>query len=210
MGYNGGINKRGYYRRNHGMISKSSMNFGSKILTNSFLGGLGLMGSLKRNLLEESNKYPDLENKKVKHFNPIHQRLKFVIFGIIAILCPIAGFVLFEFFNWWIFFSVLICGFIEIAICMFMISPNAENSYVYKAEEQYVKKVCNGNLNILRGLFIILFALNLYPILFDLSIISYVLVCLKLLITADLIRASFKREINIEAYANVISENKSE
>jgi hypothetical protein len=32
MGYNGGINKRGYYRRNNGMYKKSSSKFGEKLL----------------------------------------------------------------------------------------------------------------------------------------------------------------------------------
>lgn len=205
MGYNGGLNKRGYYRRNHGMIHKSSMNFGSKILTNIFGGGLSLTGTLGRSLLEESNKCPDLENKKVKHFNPIRQRFKYIILGTIAILCPILGFVLYEFFNWWIFFSILICGFIETAICISMTIPNGKNNFIYKEEEQYVKKACNGNLNILRVLFIILFVLNLYPFLSnDLYLMSYILLCLKLFLNIDLIRASFKHEINTEEYANVV------
>lgn len=43
MGYNGGINKRGYYRRNHGMYRKSSYRSGEKILSGLLLGGLGLL-----------------------------------------------------------------------------------------------------------------------------------------------------------------------
>lgn len=43
MGYNGGINKRGYYRRNHGMYRKSSYRSGEKILSGLLLGGLGLV-----------------------------------------------------------------------------------------------------------------------------------------------------------------------
>lgn len=205
MGYNGGINKRGYYRRNHGMASKSSMKFGSKILSNFVGGSLDMISLLGKSVLKESYEYPNLEDKKVKHFNPIRQRVKYIVFGIIAIFCPIVGFVLFEFFNWWMFFSVLICGFIETVICISMISVDSENNFIYKEEEQYVKKACNSNLNILKVLFIILFVLNLYPFLSnDLYFISYMLLCLKLVMNIDLIRASFKHEINTEEYANVV------
>ncbi len=205
MGYNGGTNKRGYYRRNHGMNSKSSMKYGSNFLANIFSGGLELVDALGRSSLGFSSEIPNLEDIKIKHFNPIHQRIKYIIFGIIAILCPILGCILFEFFNWWIFFSVLICGFIETCICLPMTFTNRKNNYIYKDEEQYVKKICRGNLNILRVLFIILFILNLYPFLsHDLYLISYIFVCLKLWVNMDLIRASFKNEINTEVYANVV------
>lgn len=43
MGYNGGINKRGYYRRYHGMYRKSSYRSGEKILSGLIIGGLGLI-----------------------------------------------------------------------------------------------------------------------------------------------------------------------
>ena len=45
MGYNGGVNKRGYYRRNHGMYKKSSYRSGEKILSGIILGGLGLLAT---------------------------------------------------------------------------------------------------------------------------------------------------------------------
>lgn len=45
MGYNGGINKRGYYRRYHGMYSKSSYRSSEKILSGLILGGLGLISA---------------------------------------------------------------------------------------------------------------------------------------------------------------------
>lgn len=43
MGYNGGINKRGYYRRYHGMYRKSSYRSGEKILSGLIIGGLELI-----------------------------------------------------------------------------------------------------------------------------------------------------------------------
>ena len=45
MGYNGGINKRGYYRRYNGMYRKSSYRSGEKILSGLILGGLGLVAA---------------------------------------------------------------------------------------------------------------------------------------------------------------------
>lgn len=139
MGYNGGVNKRGYYRRNHGMYSKSSIKSGSRILSNIFLGGLGMMISLGNSLSEDSNSGLAVQKTKVKHFNPMDQTKKFIIYGIIAILCPIAGFFLFVYANWWIFFSVLICGFIETVIC-FSIIPGKTNNYIYTSEVENVKK----------------------------------------------------------------------
>ncbi|MBS7293115.1 MAG: hypothetical protein KIG75_05760 [Bacteroidales bacterium] len=51
MGYNGGTNKRGYYRRNHGMYSQSSYRSGEKILSNFLLGALGLLATAASALL---------------------------------------------------------------------------------------------------------------------------------------------------------------
>ena len=51
MGYNGGTNKRGYYRRNHGMYSKSSYRSGEKFLSNFLLGALGLLATAASALL---------------------------------------------------------------------------------------------------------------------------------------------------------------
>lgn len=45
MGYNGGINKRGYYRRYHGMYSKSSCRFGDKLFSGLILGSLRLIST---------------------------------------------------------------------------------------------------------------------------------------------------------------------
>ena len=45
MGYNGGINKRGYYRRYHGMYRKSSYRSGEKILSSLIIGGLELIST---------------------------------------------------------------------------------------------------------------------------------------------------------------------
>lgn len=43
MGYNGGINKGGYYRRNHGMYKKSSYRTRERLLGNIFSGGIGVL-----------------------------------------------------------------------------------------------------------------------------------------------------------------------
>lgn len=210
MGYNGGVNKRGYYRRNHGMYSKSSIKSGSRILSNIFLGGLGMMISLGNSLSEDSNSALAVQKTKVKHFNPMDQTKKFIIYGIIAILCPIAGFFLFVYANWWIFFSVLICGFIETVIC-FSIIPGKTNNYIYTSEVENVKKRCRSNLYILRGLFIILFVLNFYPFLsYDLSNLSFLLVLLKLAISIMIIMMSFNHEINTEEYSHIIPDKNKE
>ena len=73
MGYNGGINKRGYYRRYHGMYRKSSYRSGEKILSGLILGGLELISTAvsstsnpkgtsthKRKAVSEQNAYSPL------------------------------------------------------------------------------------------------------------------------------------------------------
>lgn len=70
MGYNGGVNKRGYYRRYHGMYRKSSYRSGEKILSGLILGGLELISiaasstsnpkgtsTRKRKAISEQNTY---------------------------------------------------------------------------------------------------------------------------------------------------------
>lgn len=64
MGYNGGINKRGYYRRNHGMFSKSSYRSGGKILSNLIIGGLGLLDFGFSPLFDIADSSPNLTTEK--------------------------------------------------------------------------------------------------------------------------------------------------
>lgn len=209
MGYNGGLNKRGYYRRNNGMHSKSSIKSGTKLVTDIFFGGLGLIATLGNSSLDKSNNLVKLQNNKVKHFNPLHQRIKYIILGIFAILCPITGITLFKIASWWIFFCVLVCGSIETIICITSLPVINSNNYIYKNEEQHVKKICKGNLNILRGLYIVLFILNLYPLFsHDLYLITFILVMFKLIVNIDLIRSSFNNEIKTEEYSDIRSQKK--
>lgn len=190
MGYNGGTNKRGYYRRNNGMYSKSSMKSGSRIFTNFLLGSIGLIGSLGKALLEESNNISDVKSTNNKQSNPKQEKIKYIIFFIIAILCPIIGYILFYYANWSMFFSILIFGFIETIMCLITIPILNENNPIYKTQNgSNIKK---RTINIIRCIYITLFILNLYPFIsdyfFDLPI---TLIFFKLFLNCLFIKDSF-------------------
>lgn len=169
MGYNGGTNKRGYYRRYNGMYSKSSMRSGSKIVSNSILGGLGLISAVGSAVSELADSVPDSALYKREHFDPEWQNTKYVIGGFFAILCPIAGAVTFAWAGWWMFCSILLFGFIETCICasIFDIEFKFQNgAYIYEDEIASTAVECKKNFNILKAIFIILACLNIYPIVF--------------------------------------------
>lgn len=164
MGYNGGTNKRGYYRHVNGMYSKSSYKSGSRIFTNTILGGLGLLASAG-SALSTSSEDLSLDNCRTpKHFNPKKQRIKFILWGIIAILCPIGSFVTFELTDMWLSICVLIFGFIETMIAVGITTPTGNIDYIYDNEVERVNRECKTNRIILIALHSILFILNLYPI----------------------------------------------
>ena len=166
MGYNGGINKRGYYRRYSGMVSKSSYRSGGKIASNAILGGLGLLGAGINALSEIADSAPDIMESDYRHFSPRRHCLKHIICGIIALLCPIASFATFTFVGWPIFFSILLFGIVEIIPCA--ASCNLEmdltyGRYYYQHEVEELVSKCKRNIKIQIVFLITLFILNLYP-----------------------------------------------
>lgn len=172
MGYNGGINKRGYHRRKNGMYSKSSMKSGSKILSDSIFLGLGLLSLAGKAITDIANNSPTSTITKEIHFSPKKQRRKFIIYAILAILCPIAGCLTYIFADWFMFFSVVFWGFIEICICTYFFLATEKHApdldkiyYIYEDEKDTVSKECEINLQLFKIPSIILFVLNLYPIL---------------------------------------------
>ncbi len=172
MGYNGGINKRGYHRRKNGMYSKSSMKSGSKIISDSIFLGLGLLSLAGKTITDIANNSPTSTITKEIHFSPKKQRRKFIIYAILSILCPIAGCLTYIFADWFMFFSVVFWGFIEICICSCFFLETEKHEldldkiyYIYEDEKNTVSKECETNLQIFKIPSIILFILNLYPIL---------------------------------------------
>lgn len=169
MGYNGGINKRGYYRRYNGMYSKSSSRSGSKLLSNTVLGGLGLIGAGVSALSELADSAPELAQSDHKHFSLKRHLFKYVICGIIALLCPIASFATFTFAYWPIFFSILLFGIIEIIPCAasFSLEESLKSGYYYYQDEVYkIVPGCRRNIKIYIGFLVLLFILNLYPVVY--------------------------------------------
>ena len=169
MGYNGGINKRGYYRRYNGMYSKSSNRSGSKLLSNTVLGGLGLLGAGVSALSELADSAPEIAKSDYKHFSPNRQLVKYIICGIVALLCPIASFATFTFAFWPIFFSLLLFGIIEIIPCAASFSLENDltyGTYYYQNEVDEIISKCKRNIKIHIGFLITLFILNLYPVVY--------------------------------------------
>lgn len=170
MGYNGGINKRGYYRRNNGMYSKSSMKYGNKILTNFISGGISLLSIFANTSTSNTTNYYDATTE---HFNPKKERIKYIVCSTLAILSPILGFYLYVFMDWWMFFSVILSLLLEFVFCAIIIRFNDEKNdelylnqthyYIYSDEIENFTKEYKINFKILKGLSITLLILNLYP-----------------------------------------------
>jgi hypothetical protein len=169
MGYNGGTNKRGYYRRYNGMYSKSSYRSGEKLLSNTILGGLGLLGAGVSALSELADNAPEIPQSDYKHFSPTRHHVKHIIWGLIALLCPIAGFATFTFAEWPIFFSILLFGIIEIipcAVCCSLETDLTFARYYFQHEVEEIIPQCKRNLKTHIVFLIILLILNLYPLVY--------------------------------------------
>lgn len=168
MGYNGGINKRGYYRRNNGMYSKSASKRGSKIMDNTLIAGLGLFSILGGALIDAANNYVP----QLKPLNIMLNKFKFLICTIIALSCPILGWYMCVFEYWWISGSLFVFGIIEFFAFAFI------NAFPYELEKEYYfekaqfnKQVNHSRKILLGGLIVnsMLAVLNTYAIylLFD-------------------------------------------
>lgn len=116
-----------------------------------------------------------------KHYNPKKHKNGIIIGGILALLCPIVGFITFHYFDWFMFFSVLLFGGIEVLV--FMITLDDENTYclenssgdimyshvykyIYQDEFDSISKDYCENLNIIIRIMIATSIINLYPFIF--------------------------------------------
>lgn len=217
MGYNGGTNKQGYYRRYHGMYSKSSYRSGEKILSNFIFGSLGLLAATGKAVVDMANDAPTPTDVDRKHFSPKDNKLKSIICGIFILLCPIMGFITFEFYDWWIFCSVLLFGVIELIPSLLSGGIDQDMhvfGYFYQDEAEPFIPQCKQNIKITLGFFIAAFILNLYPIVYlilDFTIggfyeweggegITMWLIAIKLLINGYLIYATCQSYKSIEGF----------
>lgn len=170
MGYNGGINKRGYYRRNHGMFSKSSYRSGEKILSNLIIGGLGLLDFGFSPLFDIADSSPNLTTEKNRPLNPRSVQTKYLVCGILSLICPIAGILTYIYAYWMLFFSLLVFGGIGFFISLFTISlgntfyfNETLGKYLYKDEINTLKFEYQKILKIHIVFRIVSTILNLYP-----------------------------------------------
>lgn len=99
-----------------------------------------------------------------KHYSSKKHKIGIIIGGILDLLCPIGGFVAFYFFDWFMFFSVLVFGIIEIIISVIIIGLK-DNKYIYQDETDIVSNEYNKNENIIITLLIGMIILNWsYPL----------------------------------------------
>lgn len=116
-----------------------------------------------------------------KHYNPKKHKNGIIIGGILALLCPIVGFITFHYFDWFMFFSVLLFGGIEVLVFMITLDDEItyclENSsgdimyshvykYIYQDEFDSISKDYCENLNIIIRIMIATSIINLYPFIF--------------------------------------------
>lgn len=172
MGYNGGINKRGYYRRNNGMYKKSSSKFGEKLIGNIIGSGLSLLFSPSDLNLETTQ----INQETPRKINIRRFKIKKIICCIITVLCPICTILTYELAEWWMFFSVLLWGIIELSFILYLtIEEDIKTKYIINAQElDLVTQTIKQTKNIIKYSLIITLILDTAPfILVLLDIIGY-------------------------------------
>lgn len=183
MGYNGGVNKRGYYRRFNGGASKSSFNAGSKIFDKCLFGWTSLVKST-----DNSSRQSFLLNEECiwRHYNPKLQILECIVLSIFAFGCSIGGILMFLLEEWPIFLTIAVFGFLEWFfligmgwldedVLAFYKNNGAISYYIYDDEIETSLNHCNKIVNLQKAIYVVSFLLNMYPIVFliiDLTICS--------------------------------------
>lgn len=166
MGYNGGVNKRGYYRRNNGMYKKSSYKSGEKLMGGLISGGLSLLFSLP-NINIESTQF---NKQNPKEINLKRFRTKKIMYCIITLLCPICTILTYEMARWWMFFAVILWGVIEMIFALSInIGEDFDEKYIIQPEN-YTKTLdtISKILIFSKYILIITLILNTLPFIVDL------------------------------------------
>lgn len=112
-----------------------------------------------------------------KHYSSKKHKIGIIIGGILALLCPVAGFITFYYFDWFMFFSVLVFGFIETIILFIILSREIKvctendlyggvidyDKFIYRDELDAVSTQYCKNENIVVWIITLITILNLYP-----------------------------------------------
>lgn len=112
-----------------------------------------------------------------KHYNPKKHKIGIIIGGILALLCPIAGFITFYYFDWFMFFSVIVFGVIETVIfciilnreittCLEVSTGNVYAPYdkfIYQDELDIISTPYCKNENTISWIITLTTMLNFYP-----------------------------------------------
>lgn len=157
------------YRRTGSNIFKTRSNkkmtsLVSKTMAFGMLAPFAVLGSSNSSISANSSYY---DSKPPKHYSSKKHKIGIIIFGVLAILCPIAGFVTFCIADdWWIATSIVIFGPIEFFLCALMHLHSSEgyNKYIYKDEEICIEQEFKKNLDIINKIGIALLVINIYPI----------------------------------------------
>lgn len=165
MGYNGGVNKRGYYRRNNGMYKKSSYKSGERLIGNIIASGIGLLCSFSDLNIDSTQ----IEKQPPKEINIKKIKTKTIICNVIIFLCPIFTILTYEYANWRIFFAVFLWGIIEIVSSNFLTLGNDFcNKYKINLKDREITiKTIRHTHNISKIVLCISMILNTLPFLID-------------------------------------------
>lgn len=112
-----------------------------------------------------------------KHYNPKKHKNGIIIGGILALLCPIVGFITFYYFDWFMFFSVLVSGFIETIILFIILSREIivyidndlygrvidYDKFIYEDELDDISIQYCKNENVVAWIITLITILDLYP-----------------------------------------------
>ena len=144
------------------MFSKSSYKYGERLLTNTMAGGIRLIGSLFSSTSNMSN--PMFVEST--HFNTSAQKVKYIICGVLALMCPVAGFVSYYNYGWLMFFSILVFGFVGLIINLITAFQLIDNKFIYTDEVEQATAECRKILNIHKAFTVAVACLNVYPFVF--------------------------------------------
>lgn len=152
------------YRRTGSNIFKTRSNkkmtsLVSKTMTYGMLAPFAILDSLDSVQLPSTPYTPE---PNPQHYN-YKKHIIVIICSILALACPIVGYITYVYGDWWMFFSVLVFGFLETIFCICADSSHYP-CYIYQDEIEWITRKIrtNNRINIITS--ILLLILNFYPI----------------------------------------------
>lgn len=144
-------------------FSSRDVRYGTNLISSLFAVPISAVAS---SLLSSSGGGNYDNPYKFELFKDKYLRLKYILYSICAILCPIAGMITFTFVDWWMFCSILLFSILGIVFLIPSTSfvEKVKRYYIYD-KETYPVQVgkCKSLLKMLIGFNIVYLILTTYP-----------------------------------------------